>query len=253
VGQLRLIVTDIDGCVGKGEGQPYESEVLMSLANMNRAAQHGQSVPALTLCTGRPAGYVDAMMQVVNGFVPAIFESGAGLYFPDSYRFDWNPAIFLSARKVIMQARELLENEIIQTSVGYFQPGKEMSLTLLPMSGYTLYDVGQAATSVLDGWNLPCSVEVSVTTVEVRLDGVDKGEGIKWMAAETGIPLSSMAGVGDAIGDIAFLSLVGFSAAPSNAEPEVKALVDYVSPYEYEQGFLDIVERCGGRLACHAD
>ena len=62
-----------------------------------------------------------------------------------------------------------------------------------------------------------------------------------------------MAGVGDALGDIAFLTLVGFSAAPSNAEPEVKALVDYVSPYEYERGLLDIVERCGSGPACHAD
>ena len=251
--QLRLIVTDIDGCIGKGEGRPYDLETLMHLANMNRAAQLGRSVLALTLCTGRPAAYVDAMMQVVNGFVPAIFENGAGLYFPDSYRFVWNPASFLSARKVIIQARELLENEVIQAGIGYFQPGKEMSLTLLPMPGYTLNDVGKAATSALDGWNLPCTVEVSVSTVEVRLDGLDKGEGIKWLASETGIPLSSMAGIGDALGDIAFLSLVGFSAAPSNAEPEVKALVDYVSPYEYERGLLDIIEWCEVRLACQAD
>jgi hydroxymethylpyrimidine pyrophosphatase-like HAD family hydrolase len=121
------------------------------------------------------------------------------------------------------------------------------------MPGYTLNDVGDAAISALDGWNLPCTAEVSVSTVEVRLDGLDKGEGVKWLASETGISLSNMAGVGDAPGDIAFLNLVGFSAAPSNAEPEVKALVDYVSPYEYERGFLDIIKWCEARLACQTD
>jgi hypothetical protein len=52
--QIRLVVTDVDGCLGPGEAQPYDFEVLMRLADMNQAARRGEPVPAVTLCTGRP-------------------------------------------------------------------------------------------------------------------------------------------------------------------------------------------------------
>jgi len=239
---LKLIVTDIDGCIGLGEGQPYELEILAHLARMNRAAQQGERVPAVTLCSGRPAAYVDAMMQVIDGFLPAVYENGAGLYFPGSYRFVWNRAIPTSASKTIAQARELIEAEVVQPGIGYFQPGKEMSITMLAMPGYSLHQVGRAAQAALDGWDLSCSVEVSVTTVEIRLGGLDKGAGVKWLASETAIPLTEMVGVGDARSDLAFLDLLGTAAAPANADAEVKARVDYVSPYEYGWGLLDIIE-----------
>jgi hydroxymethylpyrimidine pyrophosphatase-like HAD family hydrolase len=82
--------------------------------------------------------------------------------------------------------------------------------------------------------------------VGIWLDGVDKGAGVKWLAAETGISLAEMVGVGDAPGDSFFLALTGCSAAPANAEPEIKAIVDYVSPYQDGQGLLDIVEHIVG-------
>jgi len=241
---LKLLVTDIDGCIGMGEGRPYDLKVILHLAEMNRAARRGGAVPAVTLCTGRPAAYVDAMVQVLNGFLPAVFENGAGLYFPNGYRFAWHPSLGQSATKVIAQARDLLQVGVVETEVGYFQPGKEMSLTLLAMPGYTLADVGRAAADALAGWGLPCRVDVSVTTVEVRFEGLDKGAGLKWLASETGYALSNMIAVGDAEGDITFLQLAGCSAAPANADPAVKAMVDYVSPYAYERGLLDIVEWC---------
>ncbi len=239
---FKLIVTDIDGCIGLGEGRPYELETLARLARMNRAAQQGERAPAVTLCTGRPAAYVDAMMQVIDGFLPAVYENGAGLYFPENYRFVWNHAIPASARKTIAQARELIEAEVVQPGIGYLQPGKEMSITMLAMPGYSLDQVGRAARAALDGWNLPCNVEVSVTTVEIRLGGLDKGAGVKWLASETAIPLAEMVGVGDARGDLVFLDLLGAAAAPANADAEVRARVDYVSPYEYGRGLLDIIE-----------
>jgi len=243
-GPMRVVVTDIDGCVGRGEGLPYDPEVLRRLSELNQAARRGEPVPAVTLCSGRAAAYVDALMQTIAGFLPAIFENGAGLYFPKGYRFAWNPAIPNATRRTIRQIRQILEDQVVESGIGYIQPGKDLSLTFFAMPGYTLNDVGQAAVAALDGTNLPCRVEVSVTSVGVWLDGVDKGAGLQWLATETGIPLSQMIGVGDAPGDIPFLKLAGFAAAPASAEPEVKAVVSYVSPHEYGLGLLDIVEQC---------
>lgn len=240
--KFKLIVTDIDGCIGRGEGQPYELETLAHLARMNRAAQQDWTGMAVTLCSGRPAAYVDAMMQVINGFLPAVYENGAGLYFPKGYRFVWNPAIPAAARRTLVQTRELLDAAIVRPGVGYFQPGKEMSLTLLAMPGYSLDQVGHAVRTALEGKNLPCITEISVSTVEIRLPGLDKGTGVKWLASEIGISLTEMVGVGDARGDLVFLNLLGASGTPANAEDDVKAAADYVSSLEYGDGLVDIIE-----------
>jgi hydroxymethylpyrimidine pyrophosphatase-like HAD family hydrolase len=246
---FALIVTDVDGCVGRGEAMTYDLRVLESLADLNRRARRGDPVPAVTLCTGRSAAYVDAIMQTIDGFQPAIFENGAGLYFPEDYRFAWNPSIPASERRTILRARELVERDVVQAGIGYVQPGKEMALTLFPMPGYTLDEVGRASLDALEGHGLCCTVEVSVTSVGIWLDGVNKGEGVKWLARETGIPLEGMVGVGDAPGDNYFLEIVGFPAAPANAEPEVKSCVQYVSPHENGQGLLDIIDRVLARTS----
>ena len=52
-----------------------------------------------------------------------------------------------------------------------------------------------------------------------------------------------MAGVGDAAGIGPFMQLVGWSAAPANAQAAVKQMAHYTSPYEDGQGFMDIPTR----------
>lgn len=244
---IRLIVSDIDGCLGRGEAQPYDLDVLGRVAECNRRAKRGEDIPAITLCSGRPAAYVDAMMQAVSGFVPAIFENGAGLYFPESYRFAWNPALSASARTEMRRARALLEEHVVQAGIATIQPGKEMSVTLFPSPGHRLDQVGDAATATLEDEGLDCRVEVSVSSVGIWLEGIDKGTGVRWLAKETGIPLAEMAGVTDTWDDLPFLRVVGFRAAPANADREVTQSADYVSPYADGRGLLDIIERILGR------
>jgi hypothetical protein len=187
------------------------------------------------------------MLQTIDGFLPAIYENGAGLYCPDRYRFVWNPSLPATGRETIRQARRLVEQGVIDPGIGYIQPGKEVAITLFPLPGYSLQDVGQAARAALAVQDLPCRVEVSVSSVDIWLEGTDKGDGLQWLSAETGIPLAGMCGVGDTPSDLCFLRLAGFSAAPANAEPEVKASVDYVSAYEHGQGLLDIIEQARRR------
>jgi len=240
---IRLIVSDIDGCLGPGEGRPYDLGVLGRVADWNRRAKAGEGVPPVTLCSGRPAGYVDAMMQAIAGYLPAVFENGGGLYYPEGYRFAWNPALAPGARAMMRRARDLVEEQVIRPGLAHLQPGKETAVTLLPTPGHTLDEVGLAVSAALQGEALPCRVEVSVSTVGLWLDGIDKGSGVRWLARETGISLAEMAGVTDTWDDLPFLRIVGFRAAPANADPEVKESAEYVSPYENGRGLIDIIEQ----------
>jgi hydroxymethylpyrimidine pyrophosphatase-like HAD family hydrolase len=82
-----------------------------------------------------------------------------------------------------------------------------------------------------------------VTSVDIVLDGIDKGAGVEWLARETGIPLAHIAGIGDSSGDLPFLRRVGSSAAPANATDDVKRATQYVSPFENGRGVVDILSR----------
>jgi hypothetical protein len=90
---MNLIVLDIDGVLSRGEAQPFDLNLLARLANLNRRAREDDTIPAVTLNTGRPSAYVEAVMQTIDGWQPALYESGAGLYFPQTYQFQLTPAL----------------------------------------------------------------------------------------------------------------------------------------------------------------
>ena len=62
---IRLIVIDVDGVLSPGEAAPLDFAVLQRLAEVNDRARHDPHHPAVTLCTGRPAPYVEVLMQAI--------------------------------------------------------------------------------------------------------------------------------------------------------------------------------------------
>ena len=239
---VRLVVVDVDGCLTPGEGQPWNLQVFSYVAQLNRDARHNPQMPAVTLCTGRQEPYVEVLMQAIDAHLPAIYENGGGLYFPQEYRFVENPLITLEMREALSGVKAALHREIVETSRGYFQPGKEVSLTLYPTNHTTVQELYRIAIEVLSAHQAHYTAQASVSCVDILPKGVDKGSGVKWLSEETGIPLAQIGGIGDSTSDLKFLCLVGHSAAPANATDEVKAAVDYVSPYEDGNGVVDILQ-----------
>jgi hypothetical protein len=82
----------VDGVITRGEGQPVDLDVVMRLAELNRAAADDSSALAVTLCTGRQAPYVELMAQLCEVFLPCVFEHGARdwqRFVPRSNRTCW--------------------------------------------------------------------------------------------------------------------------------------------------------------------
>lgn len=236
---IRLLVFDIDGVLTEGETRALDLELLADLARLNRLSRQDPDFPAATICSGRSAQYVELMLQAIDGHLPAVFENGAGLYVPDTYRFLPHPA--LSDGRLIPAVREKLEETIVKSGAAYFQPGKEYSLTLFasdPEDTGRLYELAAAA---LGDLNQTVDLVYSTSCLNVLPKHVDKGKGIQFLAAETGVDLSHMLGVGDSDVDLQFLSIVGYSAAPANANPGVKSAVGYVSPFRTGKGIRDIL------------
>src|SRR6266568_9038600 len=142
---IRLIVADVDGVLSLGEAAPFDFAVLQRLAEVNDRARHEPQHPAVTLCTGRPAPYVEVLMQAIHGFYPAIYEHGAGLYVPEPYGFKSHPILTPAIQARLMQLQTVLHDALVTTDLAYFQPGKSASLSLFARAGVPLPEVARVA------------------------------------------------------------------------------------------------------------
>jgi hydroxymethylpyrimidine pyrophosphatase-like HAD family hydrolase len=239
---MKLLVLDIDGVLSQGEARPFDHNLLIRLANLNRRARHDEAMPAVTLNTGRPSAYVEAVMQAIEGWQPALYESGAGLYFPQTYQFQLTPTLTADHLAQVRLVVERLDQAIVQPGRAYWQPGKNVCYTLFAHPPLTITDLIPEVKAM----GAEVSAEFVVTPASLALNihpaGIDKGTGLRWLAQETGIDLAEMGGVGDSAGDVDFLRLVGQSAAPANATAEVKRLVTYVSGQPEADGLHEILD-----------
>jgi hydroxymethylpyrimidine pyrophosphatase-like HAD family hydrolase len=202
-------------------------------------------MPAVTLNTGRPSPYVEAIMQAIAGWRPALYENGAGLYLPETYSFEFNPLI----SQVQQQMLKAVVNEVDQALVGsgkaYWQPGKTICYTLFARPPWTMSDFQDVVRGIAARYGDQISVASAGLSLNIYPSAINKGTGLSWLAHRVGIDPVEMLGVGDSSGDIEFLRLVGRPAAPANAEIEVKAVAAYVSPYADAKGLHDILDHFG--------
>jgi HAD superfamily hydrolase (TIGR01484 family) len=251
--RVRLVLVDIDGCLTPGEGRAWNWRALEAIAKANQLSRDDSGIPAVTLCTGRQEPYVEVLMQAINAWFPAIYENGCGLYFPREYRFVEHPAITDEVREALLDTKQRLRRQVIEPGLGYFQPGNELSLTIYPLPGTALLSLYDIISQELRAAEQRLAIQISVSCVDVTPAGIDKGTGVEWLSRETGIPLTSMGGIGDSASDLAFLRLVGHSGAPANAAPQVSDAVEMVSPRSDGDGVVDIIDRwSGGQLGSSA-
>ncbi|MCA1644336.1 MAG: HAD hydrolase family protein [Chloroflexi bacterium] len=241
---LRLVLADIDGVITRGEGQAIDIDVLQRLAAINATAQLNPRVPAITLCTGRQAPYVELMAQLVGAFLPCIFEHGAGLFFPTTFLYEFDARLGSDYAGRLARLRAAIDEPLIRTGRAFVQPGKEATMTLYPRGpvGESSVDGLLDEVAAIVAHAAPdYDVARNVHGVEVRPRGIDKGSGARRMADLLEIPLTAIAGIGDSDPDLAFLDRVGLSAAPANATPAVRGNVNYVATVPFGAGLLEIV------------
>ncbi len=241
---IRLVLTDIDGCLSGGEMQPFNLPSLEFIADLNRRARVGAAPFSVTLCSGRPATYVEAVAQMIDAHQPVIFENGNGLYFPTTYRFAFNPFMTSAMRVELAEIRRVVQSELVERGMAIIQPGKEASMTMFPVpTDLSLAQLADLTRQTLRPIARDYVVKASVSCVEILSATIDKGVGVDWLARELPMPTTQMAGIGDAPSDLTFLRRMGRSATVANAMEEVKAAVGYVSAQNNVEGVVDILKR----------
>lgn len=88
-------------------------------------------------------------------------------------------------------------------------------------------------------------VEVYDTKFALHLTDplVNKGTSLELVSAEMGIKPKNIMAVGDSENDIEFLKVVGHKVAVANADPELKAVADYVTINRFGDGVSEAINR----------
>lgn len=239
---MKLIVLDIDGVLSAGDAQHFDLSLFKRLAMLNQLAKTDAQIPSVTLNTGRPSPYVESVMQAIQGWRPALYEHGGGLYFPDTYQFQTSPLLTTNHKVALTEVLSLLDSAIVQTGKAYWQPGKTICHTLLPITPFTIQSIINEVLSLTKDYTDTINVSHTISSVDIHPTPTTKGTGLEWLAHITEIDLSDMGGAGDSSSDVDFLKLIGYPAAPDNAVPDVKAVAQYVSAQSDADGLHDILD-----------
>lgn len=245
---VRLFVLDIDGCIS----HPFQTpdwEAISQIRDLNRRSRSEEHIPGVTLCTGRPLPYAEAVAQWLDIRSPFVFESAA-LYDPIANRVETEVDADEDAGEVelheesealipVREMKQWLRREILP-----HYPGSALEFTKMIDAGVVSPDKAQIdeiyGLIMEHVRNSYPELEVHRTDISVNilLAGNNKGRGIEMISRELDVPLEQMAYIGDSEGDLLPLKRVGMSFAPLNAIDRVRAISE-VMPFETSKAVLE--------------
>lgn len=237
---VKWIIADVDGCITPEESVAWDLDLFSQFAQTVR----GGALPPMTLCTGRPQPYVEVLMKLFDIDGPAICENGAVFYSLHDNHAWYGPGVTEAKIIALRELRMFVETEVLpEEPDAFMQFGKEAQFSVFSKKPDIFPRIQNKIDAFLQDHK---SIEVVVTAshyyLNVSLGGVDKGNALRELVKELGVEPNEVVGIGDTAGDMPLRDNVGFFAAPANAQPAIKSVADYISPYQTLEGMLDILQ-----------
>lgn len=243
---IELFVTDIDGCLGVPY-TPYDLEGLKTLRGYaeeaGRPGDHPTN-PALTICSGRPYPYVEAITQTLGIRTPVLFEAGGGQFDPEGAQTTWSPQWSGELETLMEEVRHWLATECLpgtglmldhakRTHAGVASPDEDEIADLRPrVERFVAENASRLHVFTTD------------ISIDIVPDGITKRHGLEWLADTLDVEMDEIAYIGDTNGDLEALGTVGTSFAPANAHDVVREQVDHVTEGRVLEGTLEAYRYC---------
>lgn len=218
---IKLFVTDLDGCIS----YPFKTprwESISKIRELNIKSRQDNFIPPLTICTGRPYPYAEAVAQWLDVRLPFVFES-AGLFIGRENRIHSAIENINGKLDSIKQIRNWMEEAIVpefpsamieftkRMDAGIVAPEKEVIDAIIPIVKEKMET------------DFPhLEMHTTDVSVNVLLGGNNKLQGMKLLAAHLNITLDEIAYIGDTGGDLVALKEVKMPFSPKNATAAVK-------------------------------
>ena len=241
--RFDVLICDIDGCLSPESHAPIDGQSLSQVAEHNVLALQNNDRPLVTLCSGRPIGFVEAMCRLIrNTRIPCIGENGVWMWMPDDNSFEIDPTITPEHLQIVHEASTLLRSRYESKGV-VLQPGKTAAVSLYHADTDYLRSIVPEISDEFERRGWPFRVSMTWLYINCDLQHVNKGTAIDRLLARTGIDTGMTAGIGDTMGDRFIADRVAWFGCPANADTKIKQRADYVSEFEEIDGVLDILQQ----------
>lgn len=236
------MICDIDGCLTPEASRPIDTDALTIIRRHNEAAQTLSDRPIVTLCSGRPQPFVEAICRAIgNETLPCIAENGVWLWHLRTNSYEMDPAITNAHLDIVRDADRWVRSDLFPKGVS-IQPGKSASISLYHPDTTLLRRLESVVRDrfARERWAL----RVSMTWLYINCDlaHVSKGSGIDRLFAQTGLTRADTAGIGDTPGDLPIRERSAWFGCPSNAHPDIRARADFTSGLPESRGVIELLE-----------
>lgn len=260
--KISLIVSDIDGTLLPERGDV--SDGIKALAELIR----DRHLP-FTFCSGRPLSMIEPLARQLGVTLPRIAGNGAAAW--NGSRFLWNEFLQADAICGIAEYADALGMSVILSDETAERVYRKTPYTLKhteadgrwtevchPQNAAEWKTCKIQKLLVIDP-ETPGNVDAVIARIEaeyaepytlLRYDdrgfelmpaGCTKGEGVRRLSEQLGIPLSEVMVCGDNKNDLDMFRVAGISAAVGNAVPALKEAADYVSGQEMIYGVIEAI------------
>jgi hydroxymethylpyrimidine pyrophosphatase-like HAD family hydrolase len=218
---IKLFVTDLDGCISHPFRTP-DWKNIEKIRALNIESRSSDVIPPLTICTGRPYPYAEAVAQWLDIRLPFVFES-AGLYHWNGNRVETALNSVQDDLEPIFAMKSWIRNSILpdfptaniefskMMDAGIVAPEKEVIEAIIPHVQKKI----EADFPLLE-------MHTTDISVNILMPGNNKLQGMKLLAESQNIGLNEIAYIGDTGGDIPALKEIEMPFSPSNATRAVK-------------------------------
>ncbi len=240
---VRLFLADIDGCLA-APYKAYDLDGFRYLAEAGRRAETDATFPRLGICSGRSYAYVEAVAQALDLRGPALFESGGGRFDLQTVSIRWSPLLTDELEQALSEVRDYFHRDVLPGSGFSFDYGKRAQVGVVGADHDEVARMAEAVDRFVSESHPELLVHPTHVSIDVLPRALTKRVAIESVAEEEGLGLEEIAFIGDTQGDIEALEAVGFSFAPQNARPEVKAAVQTVTEGAVLDGVLEAYAWC---------
>ncbi|MFW6347404.1 MAG: HAD-IIB family hydrolase [Cyclonatronaceae bacterium] len=221
---IKLFVLDLDGCVSMPFEIP-EWDALRQLRELNDASRQDRRIPPITICSGRPQPYVEAVGQWLGVYQPLIFESGGGMFDPRDVSLHWPPELDDHAEAQIAEIRKWVDEEVLSAYEGTVSEfTKRTDVGIIHREEAVINEIYQKVNAKVKADFPAFEAHFTEISINIIMKAANKGSGLRWLARKTGISTGEIAYIGDSGGDIPALKEAGMAFAPANARLALKRL-----------------------------
>jgi HAD superfamily hydrolase (TIGR01484 family) len=241
---IRLFISDIDGCLAR----PFEAYQLEHWRELAGVVAQGTTEenhwPQVTVCSGRPLPYVEAVSQALDLQVSALFEAGGGRFYLPDGTVTWNPNFTDEMAAAMKEIRKWLVEKCISGTKLDLDYSKRTQAGVIGPDTPAIERLYPQVQDYVERQYTDLRVFSTSISIDVVPDTITKRQALDWLSEETDISLKEMAFIGDTGGDLDALEAVGHSFAPQNAEPAVKKRVAHVTDGSDITGVLQALNWC---------